>query len=357
MSETHFIKNDTDTMGIMKKDYEAQYPAELYTKRPNETAILSPLYDWTFKQIFTQETDESNLALKSFLSAVLGRKITTVSVKNNEPLKETKKQKNMTFDVCVEFDDGEISDIELQSWKQNYDYGLRAEILVSRLLNNHAKRGKKWIAPKVYQISVLNFHYGKTVDGKSDNTEIKWYNMRNKQGNTLTDRLNIIFIDLQTIREKIETPAEQLTSIERWGLFFCYVDHEDKAGLVSDIIQNEEGIMAAAKIVRDMSKSDNNWYIQNSIWIANRDAYTSKENAREEGLAEGKAQGLIEGRAQGLAEGRVEGRTQGLAEGKEQQAIEAAINLLKMKKLSPEEIAQVQGLPLKKVLKLKKKHN
>jgi hypothetical protein len=38
----------------------------------------------------------------------------------------------------------------------------------------------------------------------------------------------------------------------------------------------------------------------------------------------------------------------------EQQAIEAAINLLKMKKLSPEEIAQVQGLPLKKVLKLKK---
>ena len=42
------------------------------------------------------------------------------------------------------------------------------------------------------------------------------------------------------------------------------------------------------------------------------------------------------------------------AEGKEQQAIEAAINLLKMKKLSPEEIAQVQGLPIKKVLELQK---
>ena len=143
MYETQLIKSGKYNTGKMKKDSEPQYPAELYTKRPNETAILSPLYDWTFKQIFTQETDESNLALKSFLSAVLGRKITTVSVKNNEPLKETKKQKNMTFDVCVEFDDGEISDIELQSWKQNYDYGLRAELLVSRLLNNHAKRGKK----------------------------------------------------------------------------------------------------------------------------------------------------------------------------------------------------------------------
>lgn len=41
-----------------------QYPAELYTKRPNPTALLSPLYDSTFKGIFTQETEESKLALK-----------------------------------------------------------------------------------------------------------------------------------------------------------------------------------------------------------------------------------------------------------------------------------------------------
>ena len=333
----------------LEKTFEPQYPAELYTKRPNETALLSPLYDWTFKQIFTQETEDSNLALKSFISAVLERQISTVKVKNNEPPKETRKQKNMTFDVSVEFDNGEVSDIELQSWKQNYDYGMRAEILVSRLLNNNAKRGKKWRAPKVYQISVLNFHYGKTAEGKSDNTEIKWYNMKDKQGNTLTDRLNVIFIDLQTIREKIETPAEQLTPIERWGLFFCDIDHDDKAGLVSDIIQNEEGIMAAAKIVRDMSKSDNNWYIQNSRWIANHDAQAVKEIAREEGLAEGRAQGLTQGIAQGIAQGLA----QGLAQGAQKQAIEAAINLLKLGKLSPEEIAQAQNLPLEKVLELK----
>ena len=28
-------------------------------------------------------------------------------------LKETKKQKTMTFDICVQFDNGEISDIEM----------------------------------------------------------------------------------------------------------------------------------------------------------------------------------------------------------------------------------------------------
>lgn len=54
-------------------NFEPQYPAELYTKRPNNTAILSPLYDYTFKGIFTQETEESYLALKSFISAVFNR--------------------------------------------------------------------------------------------------------------------------------------------------------------------------------------------------------------------------------------------------------------------------------------------
>ena len=39
-------------------------------------------------------------------------------------------------------------------------------------------------------------------------------------------------------------------------------------------------------------------------------------------------------------------------EGYEQKAIEAAINLLKMKLGTPEQIAQAQGLPLEKVLEL-----
>ena len=41
-------------------------------------------------------------------------------------------------------------------------------------------------------------------------------------------------------------------------------------------------------------------------------------------------------------------------DGKLAKAEEAAINLLKMNILSPEQIAQAQGLPLEKVLKLQK---
>ena len=41
-------------------------------------------------------------------------------------------------------------------------------------------------------------------------------------------------------------------------------------------------------------------------------------------------------------------------QGAQQQAIEAAINLLRMEILSPEQIAQAQDLPLEKVLELQK---
>ena len=41
-------------------------------------------------------------------------------------------------------------------------------------------------------------------------------------------------------------------------------------------------------------------------------------------------------------------------DGRQEQAEEAAINLLRMNILSPEQIAQAQGLPLEKVLELQK---
>ena len=44
--------------------------------------------------------------------------------------------------------------------------------------------------------------------------------------------------------------------------------------------------------------------------------------------------------------------SQSFREGEQKKAIEAAINLLKMNKLTPDEIAQAQGLPLEKVLEL-----
>ena len=96
--------------------------------------------------------------------------------------------------------------------------------------------------------------------------------------------------------------------------------------------------MAAENVVKYMSEADDNWFVQNSRFIAERDKNTQIHNAEKRGLEEGLKQGI----------------QQGIQQGQQQKAIEAAINLLRMKKLSPDEIAQAQDLPLEKVLELQK---
>ena len=312
--------------------FEPQYPAGLYTKRPNATALLSPLYDYTFKSIFTQETEESYFALRCFISAVLNRIVSKVTLKPNEPVAETTEQKKMIFDISVEFDDGELADIEMQAKSQAYNYGVRAEILAARLLTNNARKGQNWEASKVYQISVLNFQYK-----NNDKKELRWYTMTDDSKEKLEERLNIIFIDLVTIRKLKDKPVNQLTPLEKWGLFFSYVDHEDKRDYVKSIIESEQGIMEADKIVQKMSDSDDNWFVQNSLWIAERDRTASLEIATQKGLEQGRQEGLRQGIQQGL----------------KQSAREIAISLLK-EEIPVETIARSVKLPIEEVLELQR---
>lgn len=307
-----------------EKEFEPQYPAQLYTKRPNPTALLSPLYDSTFKGIFTQETEDSNLALQSFTSAVLGRNVRNVILKPNEPPKDGTNQKGMSYDISIEFNNGEISDIEMQAWKEDYDYAVRAELQAARLLNNNAKKGDNWDSPKVYQISILNFHYG-----KDDNKVLSWYTMKNESGAKLSDRQNIIFLDLKTIRKKLGTPICELTPVEKWGLFFSYVDKEKYADYISELVRSEKGIMAAENTVKYMSEADDNWFIQNSRFIAERDKNTQIHNAEKRG------------------------REEGVKEGAQQKAIESAKTMLS-DELPPEKVSLYSGLPLEQVLELQK---
>ena len=307
-----------------EKEFEPQYPAQLYTKRPNPTALLSPLYDSTFKGIFTQETEDSKLALQTFVSAVVGRSVKNVILKPNEPAKDSPELKGMSYDISVEFDNGEMSDIEMQAWKEDYDYGVRAEIQSARLLNNNAKKGDNWDSPKIYQISVLNFHFR-----KDDNKILSWYTMKNESAERLSDRQNIIFIDLKTIRKKLGLPIDELTPIDKWGLFFSYVDKEEYADYISELVRSEKGIMAAESIVKNMSEADDNWFVQNSRFIYERDRNTLIHNAEKRG------------------------REEGLLQGAQKKAIETANNMLK-KKYSVSDISEITGLSLESVIELQK---
>ena len=296
------------------------------TLRPSPTALLNPRLDVNFKAIFTQETKESDEALLSFLSSVLGRKIKNVQLTNNEPPVDFPTQLQMSFDVAVTFEDGEKAAIEMQGRDREYNFEVRSEIQVARLLNTTAKKGENWSADKVYQISVLNFHLP-----KDDKREMSWYTMKSQYGHELAGYLNVIHIDLIEIKKLLGTPVDQLTPLQKWGLYFSYADDESKVDYINQIAESEVGIMEANRLIGRMSEEESNWFRQNSIDTFIRDRNTEMENATKKGLEKGIKQGAKTAK------------------------LEAATNLLKMNVLTPEQIAQATELPLEEVLELERK--
>ena len=254
--------------------------------RPSPTALLNPRMDPIFKAIFTQETQESDKALQSFISSVLGRKIKNIKLTANEPPVDTEDLMQMSFDVSVTFEDGERASIEMQGRNHKYDYPSRSEIQVARLLNNNAKKGSDYKCEKVYQISVLNFHLP-----KDDKSEMSWYTMKNQKGQELSCYMNVIYIDLLVIKKLVGTPVDKLTPLQRWGLYLSYADDAAQADYIKQIAKSDEGIMDADRIVGRMSKEDSNWHLQNSYDIAMRDKNDALRNSKEEGLKEGLEQG------------------------------------------------------------------
>ena len=317
--------------------------------RPSPTALLNPRMDVNFKAIFTQETEESNEALKSFLSSVLGKEVVKVQISANEPPVDIPAQIQMTFDVSVTFNNGEKADIEMQGKDQKYDFSVRSEIQVARLLNNNAKKGSNWSAEKVYQISVLNFH-----PSNGDKSEIAWYTMKNKNGRPLAEYLNIIFLDLLEIKKLVGTPVSELTPVQKWGLFLSYADDENQADYICKIAESEKGIMEAERIVGRMSEEDSNWFRQFSIDTYRRDQNAIKEAITKESMEKGLKNGLKKGLKQGLKQGIQQGLQEGLQKGRSEKALETAENLIRMNVLTTEQIAQATNLSFEKVQEIQK---
>ncbi|MBR1403703.1 MAG: Rpn family recombination-promoting nuclease/putative transposase [Treponema sp.] len=295
------------------------------------TRILNPRLDPNFKAIFTQDTEDSRKALRSFLSAAIGREVSSATVVNSEIPKVYDAQRGINYDINCTFADGEKAQVEMQSWDEGYAYGKRAEYYAARLLSSVIDVGDDWDKiPQVYQISVLNFRFDKTNE-----QPIHHYIMCDrKDGAKLTERLNVIFMELPKIPKTEEiTDANNLPPVIKWCKFLEEADNPSKQDFISNLAQTEEGMMAAENTLTKINMDEWRWIIQGQIEGKRRD-YTS---------------GLLAAERRGVAKG-IE---QGIVQGVQQNARENARNLLKMNLGTAEQIAQAVSLPLEEVLALK----
>ena len=190
-----------------------------------ELRILNPRLDANFKAIFTQPTESSRKALKSFLTAAIGREVKEVFVSENDNPIEFADQRGISYDINCTFADGTAAQIEMQGYEQDYDYGKRAEYYAARLISSTLEVGDYWEkVPQAYQISVLNFSFDTTNE-----EPVHHYTMADiKDGSKLSGRLNVIFMELPKVPPIDEkTDIRNLPPLIKWCKFFKEADNFD----------------------------------------------------------------------------------------------------------------------------------
>lgn len=290
--------------------------------RPSPTALLNPCADPIFKILFTDESKEANLALTAFLSDIIGKKVTDVVLQPNELSGESTTDKQSEFDINCKIQ-GKIVNIEMQGLNQDSHFGKRVEYHVAHLLNHYVTKGMDWAeTPQVFQISVLNFIFDKT-----EKNCFNHYLMRNKKGRSISEILNIIFLELPKVAP-LPDDISLLTPAQMWGKFFLYAAKADKEEFVRKLAEHNRGISMAVTVLKNISQDEINWYHETRYWMHISDQKSMISSAVEKGLKEDIEKGISQAKR------------------------ENAINLLKMNKLTPEEIAQALGLTEKEVLKI-----
>ena len=168
--------------------------------------------------------------------------------------------------------------------------------------------------PQVFQISVLNFIFDKT-----EKNCFNHYLMRNKKGRSISEILNIIFLELPKVAPLLDD-ISLLTPAQMWGKFFLYAAKADKEEFVRKLAEHNRGISMAVTVLKNISQDEINWYKESRYWMHISDQKSMISSAVERGFSQAKK--------------------------------EDSINLLKMNKLTPAEIAQALGLTEKEVLKI-----
>lgn len=259
--------------------------------RPYPDALLNPLADPIFKIIFTSESPESREALRCFLSDVIGKEVTDVTLQPNELSGDCITDKQPEFDINCKVD-GKCVNIELQQQNHNSEYDKRVEYHVAHLLHHFTPKGTQWNdIPQVYQISVVNFIF----NPKNDNC-VNRYSMRNSDGDEIAQIMNIIFVELPKIAPLSDDVGEieKLTKVELWGKFFLNASDKNKQSLIKKLGEINRGIKMATETLSLASEEHLNWYHESRYWMHVSDELTARATAIKEGLEKGLAEGRAE---------------------------------------------------------------
>ena len=170
-----------------------------HTPDPNdlEYELLSPSFDWTFKQLFTDP-----LLLKNFLMSVLKwdyAPIESIEFLDKEILKNALTDKDSRLDLKVTTQDKMIINVEIQT-SATPEYIERSLYYWAKIYEGQLKESQLFysLLYPVVCVNILTKNHKQIVDKSAYNK----YSVRNDEsGYKLTDRFSMHYIELPKFKE------------------------------------------------------------------------------------------------------------------------------------------------------------
>ena len=223
---------------------------------PADADILPPSDDRIFKVLLTHP--DAKQVLIDLISVVIERTVVDVQVRNNEVPAMDIQEKQERFDVNCTIDTGDQVNVEMHSYRQD-EIGTEHDNFINKyvyfLTDLHSSQMSKGVLyrelVKTYQVTFSMYNIF-----PSSPDYVHKYSLRDQNGIQLTNQVNMIIIELDKINEILKKPVKELTSFEKWSLFFRFAQESVYRNRINDIINEKEEISMAAALLQEISKDE-----------------------------------------------------------------------------------------------------
>jgi predicted transposase/invertase (TIGR01784 family) len=285
--------------------------------------FVNPYTDFGFKKLFGEEKNKHLLI--SFLNDLLDQKelIVDLTFKNTEQLPDAGAHRKAIFDIYCTNDKGEHFIVELQKAKQNY-FKDRTIYYSTFPIQAQAQKGN-WdfkLSP-VYCIGILDFVFSETKHKKDIIHTVQYKDHHNE---VFFDKIKFIYIEMPHFDKTLEQLENHR---DRW-LYF--IKNLADLSHIPDLFVDDI-IYQGFETARIAALDDDDRQNYESSLKEYRDLYSVIKTAEQEGFDKGD----IHGHERGALE----------------KANIIALNLLRLKTMSIEQVAKATALSLEQIEALK----
>jgi len=271
--------------------------------------LIDIRYDNVFKAVFTRNTQVSKSALSKLISALIDRKVSVTEIIANEPPTDSVRDRQIRFDINCRAENNELINVEMSLNPDPFE-PVRLEFHAGKLFTGQDIRGADKTyddLKQAYQITILAkdrfFH-----DGIFLHT-FEYYDPVNKIA--LNGRSRIITLELSKLDKVVKKPVDSMSVKEYWAVYFRYLTDKNKRRTINEIMEREEGIAMASKVLKTISRDEVERVRLMSELKYELDTQSKLVYAKQEAMKQGEKRGL----RKGLKESRVEIAGNALTEG------------------------------------------